>query len=232
LPWQDFATVDAKDFRLVDVSPEQAALGALGLPGFTAYVGLKLLGSAPSGGRILISGAAGAVGSLAGQLARRAGWRVVGLASGRDRCGYLTSQLGFDAAVDRTSAHFDRDLAAQGEFAAYFDNVGGELIADAASCMASGGQILICGLMSQYNSDTGETASAALPKFLYAVMRQRLSIRSFATQQAKELEPDFLRECAPLFRAGLSFKDADRLAIERLCIDRHRTGPDGPFLQS
>jgi NADPH-dependent curcumin reductase len=200
LPWQDFGLVDAKDMRRVDFEPAKAALGVLGLPGFTAYVGLKLMGTAP-GASLLISGAAGAVGSLLGQMGKAAGLTVTGLASGVERCAFLTGELGFDHAVDRTSPGLSAELAAIGGFDVYFDNVGGPLLVQAAGHMKANGTILICGLMAEYDGGA-DTSGGALRDLTFAIMRRQLTLRAYSSQQHKHLFQPFVAECAPLLRSG------------------------------
>ena len=114
LPWQETALSDGSGLKKVDptIAQPSMALGVLGLPGFTAYVGLRLVPDVPAGGSLLVSGASGAVGSIVGQLAKLRGLRVVGLASSPQKCRYLVDELGFDAAVDRNASDLKQQLLA------------------------------------------------------------------------------------------------------------------------
>jgi NADPH-dependent curcumin reductase CurA len=179
-------------------------LGVLGLPGFTAFVGLRLVPDVPSGGALLISGASGAVGSIVGQLGKRRGLRVVGLASSPKKRAYLVDELGFDVALDRNAPDLKEQLqaAAPGGFDVYFDNVGGELFPLALSAMKYGGQILICGLMANYG-DGGGGPKDRLPEALLAIMARSLTVKAYGSlfYQAS-MDADFRREVGDLVKAG------------------------------
>ena len=208
-PWQEHSVLNAADLRRLGKPawPEQAALGVLGLPGFSAYVGLKTLGAVPAGSTILISGAAGAVGTVAGQLAKRAGLRAVGIASGPERCDYLVRKLGFDGAADRNAADFSDQLKAalpNGAYC-YFDNVGGPLFPQVLPFMAQFGTVLICGLMAQYESGVPENAPGGpdqLPDVLRAIMGKQLTIRAFNNRAFLSIMDEFVQEVGPLVASG------------------------------
>ena len=157
--WQHFAVSNGQGVNRV---PEgygtiANALGIGGLPGFTAYIGLNTAGGVKEGQTILVSGAAGAVGSAVGALVKARGGRVVGIAGGADKARYLLETVGYDAVADRHSPDFHAQLAAAlpGGVNVYFDNVGGPLLAQMMPYMAYGGLVLISGLMSQYQDSTG-----------------------------------------------------------------------------
>ncbi|MCK9542455.1 MAG: NADP-dependent oxidoreductase [Novosphingobium sp.] len=202
--WQDFALSDGN--RVVRVDPElgppQAALGILGLPGFSAYVGLAVAGALPAGASVLVSGAAGAVGSAVGALLDARGIRAVGIASGAGKRDYLLGTIGYRAVVDRTAPDFaDRLAAALPEGAAlYFDNAGGPIMLDVLPHVRAQGTVLICGLMAQYG-DMGEGPGPdRLPPFLSAVMAKGLTVRAFSNTSYPELRQPFADEMAAIVR--------------------------------
>lgn len=199
--WQDFAVSNGTGVQRVNprLGGIENALGIAGLPGFTAYCGLQVAGGVKPGDTFLVSGAAGAVGSAAGALIHARGGRAVGIAGGADKCRYLTEQIGYDAAIDRHAPDFMERLAeALPEGAnVYFDNVGGPLLAKVAPLMARGGQVLICGLMSQYQGDE-LGAEDNLPAVLRAVMFAGLRIQGFTQVGQDALRPAFEEELAEL----------------------------------
>ncbi|HEX4018602.1 MAG TPA: NADP-dependent oxidoreductase [Frankiaceae bacterium] len=153
---QEYATSDGTGVQKIDASrvPRTTYLAALGLPGMTAYFGLLDTGELADGETVVVSGAAGAVGSLVGQIAKLKGCRVVGIAGGAAKCAWLTDELGFDAAIDYKAQNVAKELRAlcpQG-IDVYFDNVGGEILDAALTRLARGARIVICGAVSQYNA--------------------------------------------------------------------------------
>jgi NADPH-dependent curcumin reductase len=156
---QEYALSSGKGAIKIDPSlaPPSTFLGALGLPGMTAYFGLLDTGKLKQGDTVVVSGAAGAVGSVAGQIARIKGCRVIGIAGGEEKCRWLVDDLGFDAAIDYKAQDVRRALrehAAKG-VDVYFDNVGGEILDAVLTRLARGARIVICGAVSQYNATEG-----------------------------------------------------------------------------
>lgn len=153
---QEYAVVDVKGIHKVDPSlaPLPRYLGVLGMPGMTAYFGLLNTGLPKEGETVVVSGAAGAVGGVVGQIAKIKGCHVVGIAGGKEKCDYLTSELGFDAAVDYKSDDFRRDLkaACPKGVDVYFDNVGGDILDEVLTRINLHARIVICGAISQYNN--------------------------------------------------------------------------------
>jgi NADPH-dependent curcumin reductase len=153
---QDYATLPAREVHAVPpgIAPLPAFLGVLGMPGITAYFGLLEIGRPVKGETVVVSGAAGAVGAVVGQIARIAGCRAVGIAGGPEKCRYLTEELGFDAAIDRHA----EDVRAALErhcpdgINIYFDNVGGPILDDCLALLALHARVVLCGAISQYNS--------------------------------------------------------------------------------
>jgi len=129
-------------------------VGALGMPGMTAYFGLLEVGAPKEGETVVVSGAAGAVGSLVGQIAKLKGCRVVGIAGGPEKCAWIVDELGFDAAIDYKGEDVGEALrrhCPEG-IDVYFDNVGGEILDAALARLARGARVVICGAISQYNN--------------------------------------------------------------------------------
>ena len=153
---QEYAIVPGKQLVRADarVAPLPVFLGTLGMPGLTAYFGLLEIGKPQPGQTVVVSGAAGAVGSVVGQIAKIKGCRAVGIAGGADKCRYLVDELGFDGAVDYKSGDVKKGLK---EYCpkgidVYFDNVGGDILDAALSQLARHARIIICGAISQYNN--------------------------------------------------------------------------------
>ena len=152
---QQYALTDGRGWHATPLPEEllPKALGVLGMPGFTAYFGLLEVGRPRAGETVLVSAAAGAVGSVVCQIAKLRGCRVVGIAGGPKKCAYLTDELGCDAAVDYKAGSTYRAVraACPDGVDVYFDNVGGDLLDDALANLARGARVVVCGAISQYN---------------------------------------------------------------------------------
>ena len=155
---QEYAVVAGAQVNKVDArfAPLPAFLGTLGMPGVTAYFGLLDAGKLQAGDTVVVSGAAGAVGSVVGQIAKLKGARVIGIAGGADKCRTLTDELGFDAAIDYKAEDVKAALArlCPNGINVFFDNVGGDILEAALANLARGARIVICGAISQYNNTT------------------------------------------------------------------------------
>jgi NADPH-dependent curcumin reductase CurA len=155
---QEFALSNGNGISKVDPSafPLPVYLGTLGMPGMTAYFGLLDIGQPKPGNTVVVSGAAGAVGAVVGQIAKIKGCTAVGIAGGADKCDYIVKDLGFDAAIDYKSEDVRKSLQKHCPkgIDIYFDNVGGEILDAALSQLARGARIVICGAISQYNNTT------------------------------------------------------------------------------
>ena len=153
---QEFAISDGKGLSKVDpkLAPLPVYMGTLGMPGMTAYFGLLEIGKPKSGDTVVVSGAAGAVGMIVGQIAKIKGCRVVGIAGGEKKCQYVVKELGFDSAFDYKSEEVRKSLRTHcpNGIDVYFDNVGGEILEAALANLARGARIVICGAISQYCS--------------------------------------------------------------------------------
>ncbi len=151
---QEYALSEGSGVIKVDPEfvPLPTYLGALGMPGMTAYFGLLDVGRLADGEMVVVSGAAGAVGSVAGQIAKLKGCTVVGIAGGPEKCSWIVDELGFDAAIDYKNQDVRRALREHARIDVYFDNVGGEVLDAALTRLARGARIVICGGVSQYNA--------------------------------------------------------------------------------
>ena len=153
---QEYALSNGKGMTKVDpgLAPLPVYLGTLGMPGMTAYFGILEVGQLKSGDTVVVSGAAGAVGQVVGQIAKIKGCTVVGIAGGADKCRYITDDLGFDAAIDYKAEDVKEALKRHCPkgIDVYFDNVGGEILDAALSRLAMHARIVICGAISQYNN--------------------------------------------------------------------------------
>jgi NADPH-dependent curcumin reductase len=153
---QDYAVAKVKELTKVDprLAPLPRFLGALGMPGLTAYFGLLDIGQPKEGETLVISAAAGAVGAVAGQIGKIKGCRVIGIAGGPAKCRYVVEELGFDAAVDYKSEDVREALARHCPkgIDIYFDNVGGEILDIVLAALAYRARVIICGAVSQYNN--------------------------------------------------------------------------------
>ena len=182
--------VVASAVRVVDGErvPASAYLGVLGMPGLTAYVGLTRIAGLREGDRVLVSGAAGAVGSAVGQLARLLGASaVVGSAGSAEKIAWLTEELGFDAAVNYKDGPVGRLLAPHGPFDVYFDNVGGDHLEAAIGHLAEFGRIAACGAIAQYN----DTEASPGPRNMAMFVTKRLTMRGFIVSDHAEAASEF-----------------------------------------
>ncbi|MEP6697622.1 MAG: NADP-dependent oxidoreductase [Pseudonocardiales bacterium] len=201
--WRDRAVLRGKELRKVDtaVLPAQAYLNVLSMIGLTAYAGLVEVAALEQGDTVFVSGAAGAVGSLAGQIARLKGaGRVVGSAGSAEKVAWLVDQAGFDAAFnyhDGPVRTLLRGAAPEG-IDVYFDNVGGEHLEAAIGAMKLHGRIAVCGMISVYNATTPQLGPRNLPLFI----ARRLSMRGFLVFDHGHLRPQFLREVGAWYTAG------------------------------
>jgi NADPH-dependent curcumin reductase CurA len=200
LGWREYALAEARAFQKIDTSlaPASAYLGVLGVPGLTAWAGLKKVGGLKAGDVVFVSSAAGAVGSVAGQIAKLAGATVIGSAGGPDKVAYLKEKLGFDAAFDHKGGNIAAKLAeaAPGGIDLYFDNVGGEQLEAAIGALRNFGRIAACGMISGYNEEMPG------PRNIIQVVGKRLKMQGFIVIDYFDCIPEFLAEVAPELRSG------------------------------
>ncbi len=175
----DHAVLPGDALTRIDLSaaPATTWLGALGMPGMTAWFGLFDVARVQPGETVVVSGAAGAVGSVVGQLAKARGCRVIGIAGGPEKCAWLTDELGFDGAIDHKAAPVHRGLRAHAPdgIDVYFDNVGGEVLDAALRTLRRGARIAICGAISTYNA----TEPTPGPAHYMSLLVNRASMAGF-----------------------------------------------------
>jgi NADPH-dependent curcumin reductase CurA len=189
--------------------PASAYLGVLGMPGLTAYVGLTRIAPVREGETVFVSGAAGAVGSAAGQMARLLGaGKVVGSAGSPEKIDWVTRELGFDAAFDYHDGPVTELLEQHAPIDVYFDNVGGEHLEAAISALADFGRVAACGAIATYN----ETDPSPGPRNMFLVVTKRLSIRGFIVLDHGDIAAEFYQ------RAGEWFADG-KLAYQETVVD-------------
>jgi NADPH-dependent curcumin reductase CurA len=201
--WREHAIVPAKSARIIDTSrvPAETYLGALGTTGFTAWVGLRIIADVQAGETIFVSAAAGAVGSMAVQLAKRWGLRVIGSASSAEKARVVREEFGADAAFDyHAGAHANLHELAPDGIDVYFDNVGGEQLEAAISATRVHARIVLCGAVSQYNASADEPPPG--PRNLFVAIGRRLRLQGFIVTDHLARFRDFLAEVAPLVASG------------------------------
>ncbi|MBF5031338.1 NADP-dependent oxidoreductase [Micromonospora sp. ANENR4] len=219
LGWREYALVDAKGVRKVDpgLAPVTAYLGVLGMTGLTAYAGLLDVAAMKPGETVFVSGAAGAVGSMVGQIAKlRGAGRVIGSAGSAAKVERLTA-LGFDAAFDYHDGPVSKQLraAAPDGVDVYFDNVGGDHLEAAIGAMNLHGRAAICGMIAQYNA----TEPPAAPRNLALVIGKRLTLRGFLVGDHGHLREQFVQEVAGWLREG-------RLSYDETIVDGIEQAPE------
>jgi len=201
LGWQHYGVEVAERLRRIDspVTPLSIYLGALGMPGITAWVGYELVGPLQPNQTVVVSAASGAVGSVAGQIARLRGCRVVGIAGGADKCRHVTSELGFDACIDYK--HDDIEAALKATCPAgidvYFENVGGRIFDLLLNRLNPFARIALCGQVSQYN----ETEPYAV-RNLRSLLVNRVKLQGFIVSDHMPLWPAALRELTQWHQEG------------------------------
>ena len=176
--WTEYAVSNGERMNIIpDGVPAEAVLCVLSLPGITAYQGLVEMGKPKAGETLVVSGAAGSVGSLVGQIAKIEGMRVVGTAGGDEKCRWLTDEVGFDAAINYKSDDLTTQLAdaTPAGVDLYFENTGGPVQHATFERMNAHGRIIVCGMISDYNTDT----PSAGPNWIN-IIKKRLTIQGFA----------------------------------------------------
>lgn len=198
--WREWAVDDARRFRRLDpVAPPSAFLGVLGMPGLTAYVGLLDIAAMKPGDTVFVSGAAGAVGSLVGQLARLKGAaRVIGSAGSAAKVAHLTGELGFDAAFNYRDGDVSKLLkqAAPDGIDVYFDNVGGDHLTAAIARAKPFARFALCGAISAYNEPVPG------PDNMTLMIGKRITMRGFIVSDHNERMADLVREVGAWYAAG------------------------------
>jgi NADPH-dependent curcumin reductase CurA len=190
--WQDYAAMPAKHLaKMPKVEPMTHLLSVYGIAGLTAYFGLLDIGRPKAGDTVVVSAAAGSVGSIVGQIAKIKGCHVVGIAGGKDKCQWLTSDLGFDAAVDYKDGAVFKALraAAPDGIDVYFDNVGGDILEACLPQMNNKGRIACCGAISQYDGAPSAHGPRGVPGLIVVkrLIMQGFIVMDFMDQRDKAL---------------------------------------------
>lgn len=220
--WASHGITDGVGYRKIDpsIAPISTALGVLGMPGMTAWVGLNDIGQAKSGETIVVSAATGAVGSLVGQLAKLKGMRVIGVAGGADKCAYAVKELGYDICLDHRAAADAKALGAQIREAApngvdvYYENVGGKTLEAVLPNMNTFGRIPVCGMIAWY-SGQGVADAMRLPAAWRAILTKRLRVQGFIIFDHNDRAGAFLTEVAPMVADGrISYRETVAEGLE------------------
>lgn len=203
--WRTHAVIDAAGLRKVDpaIAPITTSLGVLGMPGFTAYSGLKEIGKPAPGETLVVAAASGPVGSLVGQLAQRAGARAVGIAGGPEKCRALLDEFGFDVALDHQADDFAAQLAdaCPKGIDIYFENVGGHVLQAVLPLLNQFARVPVCGVIAYYSGITAE-GQDRLPALVRDILTKSLTFRGFINYDLIQYHPEFLREVGALVREG------------------------------
>ncbi|WP_207477951.1 NADP-dependent oxidoreductase [Arenibaculum pallidiluteum] len=221
--WQEYALSDGTDLRRLDpeAAPVSTALGVLGMPGMTAYVGLLSIGEPKPGETVVVAAAAGPVGSLVGQIAGIKGCRTVGIAGGPEKCRYLLDELGFDAAVDHRDPAMAERLAAAcpDGIDVYFENVGGAVWDAVLPLLNAFARVPVCGLVAHYN-DTGlPPGPDRSPLLMRAILNRRLMLRGFIVGDFAAQADAFRRDVGGWLKEG-------RIRYREDVVDGIENAPD------
>jgi len=199
--WQAYGVSNGKELRKLDPAavPISTAIGVLGMPGMTAFVGLMDIGQPKAGETVVVSAASGAVGAVVGQLAKIKGCRAVGVAGSAEKCRYVVEELGFDACINYKTDDLVPALkaACPGGVDIYFENVGGAVFAAILRVINKGARIPLCGIISEYNA-TGNPAGPNLRPLLV----QRALIKGFIVSDHNDRAAAFAQEVAPHVISG------------------------------
>lgn len=210
--WQEHEVTDGRGISRLPagMAHPSYALGVLGMPGFTAFVGLLDIGKPRAHETLVVAAATGAVGSVVGQIGKLKGCRVVGIAGGPDKCRWAVHELGFDECVDHRSDSLDTQLAAACPrgIDIYYENVGGRVFRSVLPLLNAHARIPVCGLISQYNETTeaaqhgGET-HLSVQQLMRSILVKRIELRGFIISDGHEhRRADFLDSCSAWLQAG------------------------------
>ena len=212
LGWREYFVSKGEGLVPVDASlPLSSYLGVLGIPGFTGWYGLKMIGKPKAGETLVVSGAAGATGSLVVQMGKILGCRVVGIAGTDDKCAWLTRDLGADTAINYRKAGDMADALRQAcpkGVDIYFENVGGPILDAVLRLINPFARIPLCGMISQYNLDPPDPG----PRYLFSMIGNRALMQGFIISDHLALYPEFLGEVGGWLRAG-------RIKSEQTVVD-------------
>ena len=200
--WQDYALSGGENLRKLDATQMKPswALGILGMPGFTAYMGLMDIGQPKPGETVVVAAASGAVGSVVGQIAKLKDCRIVGIAGGHEKCSYVTGQLGFDACLDHHEGHLGERLrdACPNGIDVYFESVGGKVFDAVMPLLNAKARIPLCGLVAQYNATSLPPGPDRLSLLTGTLLKRRIRMQGFIIfDDYGDRYPEFLAAMQP-----------------------------------
>ncbi|HQR05577.1 MAG TPA: NADP-dependent oxidoreductase [Gemmatales bacterium] len=204
--WLTHAVSDGTGMRKLDPkeAPVTTALGVLGMPGFTAYSGLYIIGKPKAGETVVVASASGPVGALVGQLAKIVGARAVGIAGGLAKCAYVKNELNFDACIDHRAADMPAQLkeACPKGIDVYFENVGGAIWQAVLPLLNKFARVPVCGLIAQYNDEKAPESKDRLPATMREILTRSLTLRGFINFEFYDQFPKFRQEVSGLIAEG------------------------------
>lgn len=205
--WQDYALSDGAGVTQLGREPKNPswALGIMGMPGFTAWAGLKQIGDPKSGETIVVAAATGPVGATVGQIGKLLGCRVVGVAGGPEKCEYAVNVLGFDACIDHKADDFAEQLriANPDGIDVYFENVGGKVFDAVLPLLNTNARVPVCGIVSQYNATSLPDGPDRLSLLMGNILRKRITMRGFIIfEEFAHLYPEFATEMSAWMADG------------------------------
>lgn len=211
--WQDYALSDGEGLQKLDANMAHPsyALGLLGMPGFTGYMGLTDIGNPQAGETVVVAAATGAVGSVVGQVAKLRGCRAVGIAGGVEKCRYAVEKLGFDVCIDHRAPDFAHQLkqACDKGIDVYYENVGGAVFDVVLPLLNTKARIPVCGMISQYNGHHSDHQQDRLPLFMSTILKKRMRVEGFIiSQDYGDRYPEFYAQMSTWLAQGkIVFKE-------------------------
>ncbi|MGC6230126.1 NADP-dependent oxidoreductase [Hafnia paralvei] len=211
--WQDYALSDGEGLQKLDANMAHPsyALGLLGMPGFTGYMGLTDIGNPQVGETVVVAAATGAVGSVVGQVAKLRGCRAVGIAGGVEKCRYAVEKLGFDVCIDHRAADFAHQLkqACHKGIDVYYENVGGAVFDAVLPLLNTKARIPVCGMISQYNGHHSDHQQDRLPLLMSTILKKRMRVEGFIiSQDYGDRYPEFYAQMSTWLAQGkIVFKE-------------------------
>lgn len=211
--WQDYALSDGEGLQKLDANMAHPsyALGLLGMPGFTGYMGLTDIGNPQAGETVVVAAATGAVGSVVGQVAKLRGCRAVGIAGGVEKCRYAVEKLGFDVCIDHRAPDFAHQLkqACDKGIDVYYENVGGTVFDAVLPLLNTKARIPVCGMISQYNGHHSDHQQDRLPLFMSTILKKRMRVEGFIiSQDYGDRYPEFYAQMSTWLAQGkIVFKE-------------------------